>query len=299
VGSNPIRTSVIDGMHERQCRNGFLLACGVDVRTCASMRVPLFSSRISRVFFFGVITAASIFVSRAAMACGASTGGVAGLSACSVDAHEEQIRSKWHVGASYSYTSTGIRFDNVRPDEIRHGVLATLESSPFPELSVQVGVGSILGGYLLRHTADGVPAAKYQIYPGPILAIGGSYRFIAAKGARPFVLATLGLTMSASQTRLEGHGPNGTHALYNAFDMRAGGVIGWNIARLISPYAVGRAFGGPVYWTYQGQSTTGTDVHHFQIGAGLGIALGKRFDVFVEGVPLGEVGVSAGIGASL
>jgi hypothetical protein len=255
------------------------------------MRMTLFTSGFPRVAVFAAAMLIELFGSRAAHACGASTGGVAGLSACSVDEHEEQIRSKWHVGASYSYTSTGIRFDDVRPDEIRHNVLATLESSPFPQLSVQVGVGAILGGSL------SVPGAKFQIDPGALLVVGGSYRFIDAKGARPFVLATLGLTMSASQTTQEG--ASNTQALYNAFDARAGGVVGWNIARLISPYAVVRAFGGPVYWTYQNQSTTGTDVHHFQIGAGAGIALGKHFDLFVEGVPLGEVGVSAGIGASL
>jgi hypothetical protein len=253
--------------------------------------MSLFSRRISLAVLFGAIVAPGVFVSRVAFACGASTGGVAGLSACSVDAHEEEIRSKWHVGASYSYTSTGIRFDSVRPDEMRHGAVVTLENSPFRDLSIQIGAGAILGGSLT------VPGAKFQIDPGALLVVGGSYRFIDAKGARPFILTTLGMTMSASQTTQEG--ASSTQALYDAFDMRLGGVVGWNIARLISPYAVVRAFGGPVYWTYQNQSTTGTDVHHFQIGAGAGIALGKHFDLFVEGVPLGEIGVSAGLGASL
>ena len=262
-----------------------------DVRTSGAMRSPAFSSRFSRALVFSATTLTALFGARAAHACGASTGGVAGLSACSVTEHEEEARSKWHAGASYSYTSTGVRFDSVRPDEIRHGVVATLEASPFPELSIQVGAGAILGGSLTT------PTGKYDIDPGALLVVGGSYRFIDAKGARPFVLATLGLTFSGSQTTLQG--ATQTKALYDAFDMRAGGVVGWNIARLISPYAVARAFGGPVYWTYQNQSTTGTDVHHFQIGAGLGIALGKRFDLFVEGVPLGEVGVSAGLGVSL
>lgn len=252
-----------------------------------------------RYIFLAAIAFTPIFLARNSFACGASTGGVAGLSACSVDAHEEEIRSKWHAGASYSYTSTGIRFDDVRPDEMRHGVLATLEASPYPELTLQVGAGAILGGDLLVHSYGADPAHKYQIDPGAVLVVGGSYRFIDAKGARPFLLGTLSGTFSASQTRIEGTGPNGTHALLDAFDLRAGGVLGWNIARVFSPYAVVRAFGGPVSWTYQNQRETGTDVHHFQIGAGFGLALGKRFDLFFEGVPLGEVGISAGIGVSL
>ncbi len=239
------------------------------------------------------IAFAAIFLERNAFACGASTGGVAGLSACSVDAHEEEIRSKWHAGASYSYTSTGIRFDNVRPDEMRHGVLATLETSPYRDLTIQLGAGMIVGGSLT------LPGAKFQIDPGALMVVGGAYRFIDEHGAWPFVLGTLGGTFSASQTQIDGSGPGGTHALYDAFDLRAGGVLGWNIARMFTPYAVVRAFGGPVYWTYQNQSTIGTDVHHFQIGAGFGLALGKRVDLFAEGVPLGEVGVSVGLGFSL
>ncbi|MEO8878038.1 MAG: hypothetical protein ABI461_20775 [Polyangiaceae bacterium] len=215
---------------------------------------------------------------------------MAGLSACSVDEHEEEVRSKWHAGASYSYTSTGVRFGDVRPDEIRHGVIATLEASPYPKLSIQVGAGAILGGSMT------IPGAKYDVSPGALMVLGASYRFVDAKGARPFVLATLGLTFSASQSQLEGGA--GTHALYQAWDARLGGVIGWNIARVVSPYVLARAFGGPVYWTYLNRDETGTDVHHFQVGAGLGIALGKRIDLYAEGVPLGEVGVSAGIGFS-
>lgn len=255
------------------------------------MRIALFPSRFSRApLLFGAVTLVSLSNARAALACGASTGGVAGLSACSVDEHEEEVRSKWHAGVSYSYTSTGVRFDNVRPDEIRHGALATLEASPFPRLSLQIGAGAILGGRMT------IPGATYDVSPGALMVLGGSYRFVDAKGARPFVLATLGLTFSASQTKLEGGA--GTQALYDAWDARGGLVVGWNIARVVSPYVLGRAFGGPVYWTYLNQDVTGTDVHHFQVGAGVGIALGKRVDVYVEGVPLGEVGVSAGIGAS-
>jgi hypothetical protein len=247
----------------------------------------------------GAIAITAIFLERNAFACGASTGGVAGLSACSVDAHEEEIRSKWHAGASYSYTSTGIRFDNVRPDEVRHGVLATLETSPYRDLTIQVGAGMIVGGNLSVDAYGGLPASKFQIDPGALMVVGGAYRFIDEHGAWPFVLGTLSGTFSASQTQIEGSGPNGTHALYDAFDLRAGGVLGWNIARIFTPYAVVRAFGGPVYWTYQNQSTIGTDVHHFQIGAGFGLALGERVDLFVEGVPLGELGFSAGLGFSL
>jgi hypothetical protein len=57
-------------------------------------------------------------------------------------------------------------------------------------------------------------------------------------------------------------------------------------------------FGGPVYWRYAGTAVTGTDDHHWQVGAGVSLLVARRVDVFAEGVPLGEVGVTAGAGLS-
>ncbi len=53
-----------------------------------------------------------------------------------------------------------------------------------------------------------------------------------------------------------------------------------------------------MYWTNEGQSTIGTDDHHFQVGLGASLLIGGRFDVFAEGIPLGEQAVSAGAGWS-
>jgi hypothetical protein len=53
-----------------------------------------------------------------------------------------------------------------------------------------------------------------------------------------------------------------------------------------------------VYWQYRGASLTGGDVHHFQIGAGVLVRIGRAFDIFAEGVPLGELGFSAGAGVA-
>jgi hypothetical protein len=57
---------------------------------------------------------------------------------------------------------------------------------------------------------------------------------------------------------------------------------------------VGRVFGGPVYWQYQGSSVTGTDAHHYQLGVGLTVVAGGRVNVFAEGVPVGERSFAAG-----
>ena len=85
---------------------------------------------------------------------------------------------------------------------------------------------------------------------------------------------------------------------YDAFDLRVGAAVGTTLWKVLVPYVLGRGFGGPVYWRYQGASIVGTDDHHWQVGAGLSLLVARKVDVFVEGVPLGELGVTAGAGLS-
>ena len=80
--------------------------------------------------------------------------------------------------------------------------------------------------------------------------------------------------------------------------MRAGAVAAMTFGRLLTPYALARAFGGPVLWRYNGARINGTDVHHYQLGAGLALLLRRRIDLFAEAIPLGERGLSAGAGLS-
>ncbi len=62
---------------------------------------------------------------------------------------------------------------------------------------------------------------------------------------------------------------------------------------------VDRAGGRRVqHWRYPGTPVVGTDDHHWQVGAGVSVRFARQFDVFAEGVPLGEQGVTAGAGIS-
>src|SRR5438105_2997926 len=116
-----------------------------------------------------------------ALACGASAGGAGGVAACSLSEHLESARPKWRVGASYAFTSTAIRFnDDLRVDQTRHVVFATLDYRFRPEWALEVGVGSILGG---RLEAGG---AEHEFRPGVLGAVGASWRVLDADGARPF-----------------------------------------------------------------------------------------------------------------
>jgi hypothetical protein len=230
-------------------------------------------------------------VPSAARACGVSTAD--GLSACSLAEHEEAERPRWHAGASGVYTSTAIRFAGTQTDaETRGSLVASLAYQPTPRLSFQLAAGATLGGKLET------PAGRYDFSSGPTAAVGASWR--AVTGTRPFVLVTSNLSFSAATTRPSAAGGAGASnasdpaATYAAFDLRVGALVGTTLWHVLSPYGVARVFGGPVFWTYQGASVTGTDTHHYQLGAGLTVNVARRANVFAEGIPLGERALSAG-----
>ena len=218
-----------------------------------------------------------------ARACGAS--GPDGVSACSLDEHTAASR-KWQVGVSGVYTSTALRFDgDRRADEQRGAVLASLAYRVAPRVTLQAAVGPSLGGSL---TLRGV---EHAFDPGFAAALGASFRVLDAEGARPFVLLTaqLASTVTTTTTRAAG-GRSG----YEAFDLRAGVLVGTTLWGAVSPYAAGRVFGGPAFWRDEGTAITGTDVSHYQVGAGVSVRVGDRVSLFAEGIPLGERAVSGG-----
>ncbi|HXX68225.1 MAG TPA: hypothetical protein VEK07_13630 [Polyangiaceae bacterium] len=246
-----------------------------------SKRVSFFRAGLSA----GALIAAGIS-SASAFACGASAGGAAGISGCSLEEHEEGARRKWRLGLEYAFTSTGLHFnDGLRVDQIRNASLATLDYRPLRRFTLEAGAGAFLSGSI---TAGPV---RYAMAPGFVGIAGASWRVLDANGAIPFILLTSQISYFSSATS----GDVG----YNAFDLRAGAAVGTTIWGALSPYVVGRAFGGPVYWRYQGAAILGTDDHHWQVGAGFSLLLGHTVDVFVEGVPLGELGATAGVGVSL
>ncbi|HET6146047.1 MAG TPA: hypothetical protein VFH68_00825 [Polyangia bacterium] len=231
-----------------------------------------------------VISAAT---ARSASACGVSTAD--GLSACSLSEHEEETRPRWHAGASGIYTSTAIRFsDSMRGDETRSAVVGSLAYHPTARTSYQIAAGGTFGGRLVT------PEGNQDFSPGVTAAVGASWRVVDQ--SHPFVVLTGNLSFSAAHTTLMS--ANGAAAApsvgYQAFDLRLGVLVGTTIARVFSPYAVGRAFGGPIYWRYQGSDVTGTDTHHYQFGAGVTLVIARRVNLFAEGIPLGERSLAAG-----
>jgi hypothetical protein len=228
-----------------------------------------------------------------AWACGASAGGVAGLSGCSLDEHNEAVRKKWHVGASSSFSSTSIRFGpNLRLDQSRSTLVATVGYSTRRELTFEFGAGALLDGTFER------AGVEYDFTPGLLLLTGASHRVVTNEGVRPFVLLGGQLAYVTAHTEQQGAAGAGSVG-YNAFDLRLGPVVGWTFWRTLSPYVFGRVFGGPVFWRYQGRAEVGGDTNHYQLGAGLSLVIAERLDAFVEGVPLGEQSVAGGLGLLL
>jgi hypothetical protein len=252
----------------------------------ASTRVAL--RRTRRRLVTAAIVVASACPARA-LACGASAGGASGVSACSLKEHLESVRPKWRVGASYAFTSTAIRFNgDTRFDETRHVAFATVDYRYAPEWAFEIGIGSIFGGRL----SSG--ASEFEFRPGILAALGASWRVLDAEGARPFVALTGQLAFAATTTRPSG-APAAPSTGYQAADVRIGAAAGWPLWEVVTPYALARVFGGPVWWQYQGADLLGGDVHHFQVGAGVLFRLAS-VDVFAEGVPLGEQTFAAGAG---
>jgi hypothetical protein len=222
-----------------------------------------------------------------AFACGVS--GPGGAASCSLEEHSEAVRRKWHAAASGVYTSTSLRFDgHFHADQVRSALLASLIYQPTPSLALESGLGASLGGRL------DLPDGRHDFAPGLLAAVGASFRLA---GPDPFVTLSSLLSYSAASTRrVQSDDPR---VNYEAFDARVGMLVGTTLFDVLKPYAVGRAFGGPVFWHYLGAEVTGTDLHHFQLGAGIAALIGRRIDVFVEAIPLGEQALSAGMTAAL
>jgi hypothetical protein len=225
-------------------------------------------------------------VSPRADACG--TSGPGGVSACSLAEHREEERPKWRLSVSSLYTNTALDFSGgQRVPETRFASVASLAYLMTRNFSIEFGAGVAYGGHL--SASDGL----HPFSAGPTFALGASWRVV---DGTPFVILSSLISATAATTHLANQSLS---TGYQAFDLRLGAMAGITLLDRLSPYLLARAFGGPVYWQVQGQSVTGTDVNHFQIGAGLALLLTKRIDVFVEGVPLGEQAVAAGLSLSL
>src|SRR6478735_9104611 len=111
---------------------------------------------------------AALLVAIDAQACGISASSVA---SCSLEEHNESVRSRWLLSISGLYTATNLRFTkNMQADQTRYATLATLAYLPTPRLVLQASVGVALGGSL------SLPNGRHEFSAGPITALGVDWR---------------------------------------------------------------------------------------------------------------------------
>jgi hypothetical protein len=237
---------------------------------------------VMRFRWLGVVVAFGwLVVSRRAEACGVSATGVA---SCSLAEHREAARSRWSLGVTGAYTDTALRFDSsLRAAETRTAALAVLAYLPTSSLALEAGIGASFAGTLT------LPDGKHEFLPGPSGLLGAAWRLLDQSSY--FLLLTAVASFTANRTEQSG----APHVSYTAFDLRLGAEFGLNLVKVLHPYVLARAFGGPVFWQYQGKDVTGTDIHHYQLGLGLAVGLPAGLSLFAEGVPLGERALSGGL----
>lgn len=191
------------------------------------------------------------------------------------------------AGASYGVFATELAFGTNHDAFMeRRAATVSLSYRYTDTITLQAGAGATLGG---RFVFD---REHFTFDPGWIASAAATWKVVGTKRDEPFLLVSGALAASGGVTR----DPRGNTESMYGIDLRLSVTAGKTFFDVLSPYLLARAFGGPVIWKYRGEDQLGGDKYHFQIGAGLVVALPGRFDVFAEGVPLGERAVVAGAG---
>jgi hypothetical protein len=200
--------------------------------------------------------------------------------------------TRFRVGASYGASGADLLFNgSTAAAMVRTAVSASFDYQLNPTTTLSFGAGAGTGGSL---TVGGI---HHEIRPGWLATASYARRLVDGEGSLPFVILGLSFGASGASTGALIAGRDEIAPLY-AFDFRGGLTVGKTFLDVLSPYAAARLFGGPVLWKLAGKAALGTDQNHYQLAIGLVTALPRRFDVFVEGAPLGERAVTVGGGFS-
>lgn len=158
-------------------------------------------------------------------------------------------------------------------------VSASFDVRLSPRWTLSGAAGGIFNGRLLSDSES------FDFSGGLVGSVAGSFVALEQGTYVPFIMVAGSLAVS---------GVKAAPTTYVAIDVRLTATVGYTFFQRLTPYAVGRLFGGPVFWRNQ----TGTDLYHYQVGAGLVVGLPFGFDLSAELIPLGEQRVTAGLGYS-
>lgn len=235
-----------------------------------------------------LVLACGVVSATPAWACGGSGPGGTGM--CTLDLGGKGDAPELpapRVSTSVGLTDTTILFgDGRRAAMKRAAIFGTFALPVGPRLAFESSVGGFAAGELRT------PARKVSLGPGVVTALGLSVRAVDGQGSRPLVV--VGATLSA--TYAQGDRPDRNT---EAYDLRATVMVGKTLWRAFTPYALGRVFGGPIWFHWDdGSLVRGTDLYKYQLGAGLSLSFAP-VDVFAEVTPLGERTLAAGLGFRL
>jgi hypothetical protein len=166
-------------------------------------------------------------------------------------------------------------------------VVATASYRLQPALSLTLGAGAILDGAVDTGTSG-------DLGSGPLAMVAASWLALFETGSRPFAMVSASIAVSTARALSD----DGARHRMTAGDGRLGLMVGKTVAERFVPYLQARVFGGPVDFNLAGQDTTGSDAHHYTVGAGV-VVRGAAFELFVEAMPLGEQSVGVGLGRQL
>jgi len=195
------------------------------------------------------------------------------------------------VASGYGWTN--LVFDGTTRVEMdRRAVVGTIERRLGSRWTLQLGAGGILWGSLV--TGD----KRYTFGPGWSVSMSTSYRLRDGRDGGLFVLLGGSISAAGATTKEERRAGGAPAVPYYAGDIRFSAVAGKTFFNALSPYVVGRVFGGPIFWAIDGKDRTGTDLYHYQIGLGLSASVPQGLDVFAEIIGAGEKAVTVGAGYS-
>jgi hypothetical protein len=152
----------------------------------------------------------------------------------------------------------------------------TLGYAKASQLSFSGSLGVVFDGSINAMSATSNADGSNDIGAGIVGSVGVAKQWAFAD--RGFITGTVGFAMSrttAAATSLI------------AADLRLGAMVGYSLGP-VSPYALVRAFGGPVSWRIDQKDVRGTDIHHYQLGAGLSANLWRGASALLDLSALGE-----------
>lgn len=192
----------------------------------------------------------------------------------------------WRVAVAYGWLASELRFGDVPAPFVQRSVAASATLRLDRAWSITAGAGAVISGNV---DAGGV---SFAMDPGWLVRLGATWLPLDGSGPWPFVALSASLAASGVGTTA----PGLPRTYLTSLDAGLSVSAGKSIAGIVAPYVGAKVFGGPVFWSLGGASTTGTDVNHWQVAFGAAASLPLGIDVLVEWAPFGAQSAVAQVG---